>query len=124
MISSTVDGTRGMGDLLSFAAADDFCGTAGAVLQRAGPWRARTVWRYEGSESHSAWQRPPREVGVDVVERLVAHLDSGLHGGGAHVRQQEHVVEFEVAGVMPGLALVDVETGIAHLAGAQRRDQV
>ncbi len=59
------------------------------------------------------------EDGGNGVEAEIAHRGAGLGCGTAHVRQQDDVLDAEIAGVEVGLAVIDVEAGEADLAGAQ-----
>ena len=60
---------------------------------------------------------------LDVGERLQAHLRSGLDRLRAHVRQEEDVVEREIARIDLGLAIEHIETGIADVARSERCDE-
>ena len=64
--------------------------------------------------------------GNDVVGDGSAAVEHALLGGGGHVRGHDHVVEIEqrTAGLLNGLMLKDVQTGLEQGAVLQALDQL
>ena len=64
--------------------------------------------------------------GNDVVGDAGAAIEHALLGGGGHVRSHDHVVEIEqrTAGLLNGLMLKDVQTGLEQGAVLQAGDQL
>src|SRR5579875_665443 len=86
-------------------------------------WSMPTCSAAAGSSPHQVAWCPPRQHGVNPVQRQESHGIACFHRGAAQVRQQHNVFQRRIAGIQLRLAFEHVEAGRGDMAGFQRRNQ-
>src|ERR1700723_4586918 len=70
--------------------------------------------RFTILEFHQRWRGLAREHRVNVVQSEHTHRGVRFQGGASDVRQQEGILQADVAGMNVRLALEDVQAGGGH----------